>query len=133
MAYKEIHIKTLLKRQLLALTFVLGFFAFSGYFVNNRCNDSRVNTELLAAKSFSLKKGISYKRAALLIYKNAAGYFNISKNCQLGVCLYHTLIINRYQHLKQLYLFTKHSISYLVNSLFYNSDKYYSPSSFMIS
>ena len=102
----------------------MGFFAVSGYVNNNLPTNNRAPyTEVLADKSFILKSGISYKRAALFFYKNAPSCFIIRENFDLGISLYNELVIGRYQHLKQLFLSTKRTVNYPINHLYYTADQ----------
>jgi hypothetical protein len=119
-----IYLKTQAKKWLLTSTLFISFFAFSGYVSNNLPNNNRApDTEVLADKSFILKSGISYKRAALFFYKNTLSCFIIRENFDLGISHYNKREIDRYQHLKQLFLFTKRTVNYPINHLYYTADQ----------
>ena len=119
-----IYLKTQAKRWLLTSTLLISFFALSGYVSNNLPNNNRApDTEVLADKSFTLKSGISYKRAALFFYKNAPSCFIIRENFDLGISFYNKLEIGRYQYLKQLFLSTKRTVNYPINHLYYTADQ----------
>jgi hypothetical protein len=119
-----IYLKTQAKRWLLTSTLLISFFALSGYVSNKLPNNSRAPySEVLADKSFILKSGISYKRAALFFYKNASSCFIIKENFDLGISLYNKLEIGRHQHLKQLFLFTKCRVNYPISHLYYTADQ----------
>jgi hypothetical protein len=128
-----IYLKIQAKRWLLMSTLLVSFFALSGYVSNNLPNNNRAPyTEVLADKSFILKSGISYKRAALFFYKNAPSYVIIRGNFDPGISLYNKLEIGRYQHLKQLFLFTKRTVNYPINHLYYTADQGRDITSFQI-
>ena len=128
-----IYLKTHTKRWLLTCTLLVSFFAFSGYVSNNLPNNNRApDTEVLADKSFILKSGISYKRAALFFYKNAPSCFIIRKDFDPGLAFYNKLEIGRYQHLKQLFLFTKSKVNYPINHQYYAADQGRDITSFQI-
>lgn len=128
-----IYLKTQAKRWLLTSTLLVGFFAVSGYVSNNLPTSNRApDTEVLADKSFILKSGISYKRAALFFYKNAPYCFILRGNFDQGISIYNKLEIGRYQHLKQLFLFTKRMVNYPINHLYYTADQGRDITSFQI-
>ena len=117
----------------MTLTFLLSFFAFSGYVSYSLPNNNRVNdTEVLVLKSSILKGGISYKRASLLFYKDQPSCFLNNKNFAQRVLLHNKLAITQNQHLKLLFLFTKHTISYPIDHLYYTADQDDDVTSFQI-
>jgi hypothetical protein len=119
-----IYLKTQAKRWLMAFTLLVSFFALSGYVSYSLPNNNRVSdTEVLAVRSSVLKGGISYKRATLLFYKHQSPCFLINKHFTRGVLLYNKQTITKSQHLKLLFLFTKHVVSYPIDHLHYTAEQ----------
>jgi hypothetical protein len=119
-----IYLKTRAKRWLLTSTLLISFFALSGYVSHSLPNNNRAtDTEVLTAKPFILKSGISYKRAALFFYKNEPYSFIDRKDPDLRILLYNKLEIGRYQHLKQLLVSTKCTLNYPISHLYYTADQ----------
>ncbi|MDN5284794.1 MAG: hypothetical protein JWR38_1068 [Mucilaginibacter sp.] len=127
------YLKTRAKRCLLAFTFLVSFFALSGYVSHSLPNNNRVSdTEVSAVRPSVLKGGISYKRASLLFYKSRPSGFLINKNFTRGVLLFNKLTITKNRHLKLLFLFTKHAVSYPIDHLHYTADQDRDITSFQI-
>ena len=119
------NIKASFKKYLLAFTFLLGFFALSGYVSHSSTNGNRISgTELFTDKNFFSKGGISYKRAALAFYTNTSSYTASRKNVIQRVNTDNRLILIRYRYLKYLFLSTKHYFAYPIDHLYHRADQY---------
>jgi hypothetical protein len=130
MAYNYLHNQA--KKWLLTFTFVISFFAVSGYVNNGPSSGHITPTGWYSIKSFTLKGGISYKRAATLFYERNLPCYKTGNDFNLKVLLDNRLAINRYHHLKQLFLFTKHSVNYPISHLYYTADQNGDATSFQI-
>jgi hypothetical protein len=135
MAYSDIYIgsKKQTKRWLLTFTFILSFFAISGYVSNSLLNAKVPNTEAFSVSSYVFKNSIGYKRASLFFYKTKPGHYKIGKNFDKAVLHYNRLVSTQNQNLKQLFLFTKLSLAYQAKTLYYATDKYQDTPLFQIS
>ena len=119
------NIKASFKKYLLAFTFLLGFFALSGYVSHNIPGNNRVSgTELFTDKNFVFKGGISYKRAALAFYTNTSSYTANRKNVTQRANTDSRLTLIRYLYLKYLFLSTKHYFAYPIDHLYHTADQY---------
>ncbi|SDP33642.1 hypothetical protein SAMN05428975_1197 [Mucilaginibacter sp. OK268] len=119
------NIKASFKKYLLAFTFLLGFFALSGYVSHSSTSGNRVSdTELFTDKSFVSKGGISYKRAALAFYTNTSSYAASKKYTGHRIIIYNDLTLIRYQYLVHLFLSTKHYFAYPIDHLYHRADQY---------
>ena len=119
------NIKASFKKYLLAFTFLLGFFALSGYVSHNIPGSNRISgTELFTDKSFVLKGGISYKRAALAFYTNTSSYAASKKHTGHRIIIYNDLTLIRYQYLMHLFLSTKHYFAYPIDHLYHRTDQH---------
>jgi len=119
------NIKASFKKHLLAFTFLLGFFALSGYVSHNIPGSNRVSgTELFTDKNFVLKGGISYKRAALAFYTNTSSYTVHTEYAGQRIIIYNDLTLTRYRYLKHLFSSTKHYFAYPIDHLYHRADQY---------
>jgi hypothetical protein len=104
-----------LKKWLLAFTFIISFFALSGYVKGYSPNGkSTPETTVLTNKSTALKSGISYKRVALALYKPQPSFLVKTKHFNQNNRTYLNLIASKYAHLKWVYLSIKSNINYLL-------------------
>ena len=117
------YLKEAVKKGFLTVTFLVSFFVLSGYVNNSGPNTQAAYTELYNSSHFTLKSGISYKRATLSFYKGKPSRFALKTNFNWGISVYNKLAFQRYQHLKGIFLFTKRFVTYQVWNLSDNTDQ----------
>ena len=117
------YLKESVKKGFLTVTFLVGFFVLSGYVNNSGPNTQAAYTELYNSSHFTLKSGISYKRAALFFFKDKSSCFTLKTKFNWGVSVYNKLAFQRYQHLKGIFLFTKRFVTYQVRNLPVHTDQ----------
>ncbi|MEZ2339374.1 hypothetical protein AB6735_27265 [Mucilaginibacter sp. RCC_168] len=126
-------IKTSFKKYLLAFSFLLSFFALSGYVSHSTPGSNRVSgTELFTDKNFVLKGGISYKRVALAFYTNTSSYTANGEYTGQRIIIYNRLTLTHYQYLKHLFLSFKHYTTYPIDHLYHTADLHDGVTSFKI-
>jgi len=119
------NIKASFKKYLLAFTFLLGFFALSGYVSHNISGSNRISgTELFTDKYFVLKGGINYKIVALAFYNNTPLHTANRKNVTQRANTESKLTLIRYRYLKYLFSSTKHYFAYPIDHLYHTADQY---------
>ncbi|MGN8068989.1 hypothetical protein [Mucilaginibacter sp. SG564] len=118
------NIQTTFKKYLLAFSLLLSFFALSGHVSQSIPGGNRVSTtELFANKSFILKGGISYKRAALAFRSNALPYFAKSSYTIQSIFTDNKLAVIRYRHLSQIFSSAKYYFTYTIDHLYRTADQ----------
>jgi hypothetical protein len=118
-------IKASFKKYLLAFSFLISFFMLSGYVSHSAPGGNRVSgTELFTDKSFVLKGGISYKRAALTSHVDALSYAAYRKHTDQGINIDNKLALTRYRYLSRLFLSAKHHFAYSIDHLYHTADQY---------
>ena len=126
-------IKASFKKYLLAFTFLLGFFALSGYVSHSSTSGNRISdTELFTDKNFVFKGGISYKRVALAFYNNTPSYTANRKYTTQRVYADNKLTLIRHRYLNQVFLSTKHYFTYTIDHLYHAADQYDNTASLQI-
>ena len=118
-----INLKSNISKYLLAFILLLGFFAIQGHANGSQVNNSSTDTEVPAKKQSVLKNCISYKRASLAFCKNVIIYFIPRENFEQLILLYNKVIINRFEHLKQLFPSYKSDANYLFIPPIYVADQ----------
>ena len=118
-----INLKGNISKYLLAFILLLGFFAIQGHANSSQVNNSSTDTEVPAKKQSVLKNSISYKRASLASCKNAIIYFIPRENFEQHILLHNKIIINKFEHLKQLFLAYKSDADYLFITPIYAADQ----------
>lgn len=119
------NIKASFKKYLLALGFLVSFFALSGYVGHSVPGSNRASiTEQFTDKVFVLKGGISYKRTVLALRSAILSY---AANRQYTIQRLYTdnkLALIRCQHLSKVFLSTKHYFAYTIDHLYHAADQH---------
>jgi hypothetical protein len=114
--------KIWLKKLVLVLTFVLSFFAVSGYVDSHLANGKQApETTVLTNRSIFLKNGISYKSAVLALYKPRPSFPEKTKHFNQNNFIYLNRITSRYAYLKWLFSSIKSNTAYLLKQQTYST------------
>ena len=130
MSITQTYYETLLKKWILAFTFIISFFVLSGY-VNSSIPQGKsvTATTALVNKATALKSGISYKKAALRLYKPKPLYRAAIRLFKLNNWVYLNLLTNRYSYLKRQFISFKPNINYLLQQPSSSRQNYWAPNS----